>query len=59
MAVCDRLKQLMSRFLRAGPSLEAHRAKVAWEEVCRPKEEGWFGLKRVVEWNETAMLKHA
>jgi hypothetical protein len=31
---------------------------VAWEKLCCPKSEGGLRLKRLEEWNRTAMLKH-
>lgn len=41
-----------------GSSLDPHSAKVAWEEVCKPKAEGGLRIKRVQEWNDAATLKH-
>ncbi|KAI3472119.1 hypothetical protein Pfo_029607, partial [Paulownia fortunei] len=33
-------------------------AKVAWDTVCCPKNEGGLGLKLTHEWNKAAMVKH-
>ncbi|XP_071696401.1 uncharacterized protein [Rutidosis leptorrhynchoides] len=34
------------------------KAKVAWKNVCRPKDQGGLGLKSLREWNETLIVKH-
>jgi hypothetical protein len=33
-------------------------AKVAWDQVCLPKQEGGLGIKRIKEWSKIALLKH-
>ena len=33
-------------------------AKVAWEDVTLPLEEGGFGIKKLQDWNIAAMGKH-
>lgn len=47
----------MSRFLWTGSS-DPHNAKVAWDRVCKPKQQGGLGLKKVTEWNHVALMKH-
>ena len=56
--VCSKIKNLMSRFLWSGTSMESHKTKVAWREITRPKREGGLGLCRVSVWNKAALLKH-
>jgi hypothetical protein len=34
------------------------RAKVSWNMLCLPKEEGGLGIKKLEEWNHAAMMKH-
>lgn len=33
------------------------RAKVAWNEVNLPKEEGGLGMKKIKEWNKANFVK--
>ena len=40
-----------------GSKLSSTRAKVAWEHVYLPKNEGALGISRMEEWNRGAMLK--
>ena len=39
-------------------SLQNAKGKVAWDDLCYPKEEGGLGLKRLKPWNRAATLKH-
>ena len=32
-------------------------AKVIWEHICLPKEEGGLGIKSILQWKEAAILK--
>ena len=41
------VEQLMRRFLWKGPSLNKGGAKVAWEDVTLPLEEGGLGIKKL------------
>ncbi|XP_056163671.1 uncharacterized protein LOC130137005 [Syzygium oleosum] len=41
-----------------GPDLGMGGAKVAWNAVCLPKEEGGLGIRRLVEYNRAMTLKH-
>ena len=34
-------------FLWSGPVLSTHKTKVAWVDVCKPKDEGGLGLKNL------------
>lgn len=38
--------------------MRSYKAKVAWEEVCVPFEEGGLGIMRAKDWNRAAMLRH-
>ena len=49
---------LMRRFLWIGGTEKAHGAKVAWDNVCKPKDEGGLGIKRLVLLNQVLNLKY-
>ncbi|GJZ26652.1 RNA-directed DNA polymerase, eukaryota, reverse transcriptase zinc-binding domain protein [Tanacetum coccineum] len=34
------------------------KAKVAWKEVCKPKDQGGLGFKSLELWNKTLLVKH-
>ncbi|GKE53406.1 hypothetical protein Tco_1488562 [Tanacetum coccineum] len=38
--------------------LSRGKAKVAWKNMCRPKNEGGLGIKDLGQWNEVLMAKH-
>lgn len=40
----EEINSLCSAFLWSGPALSSHKAKVAWVDVCKPKDEGGLGL---------------
>ena len=52
------VEQLMRRFLWKGSSLNSGGAKVAWEDITLPQEEGGLGIKKLQEWNIAAMGTH-
>lgn len=51
------IMRISSAFLWSGPDLNPRKAKIKWEEVCKPKDEGGLGLKNLVEVNKVCMLK--
>ena len=52
------IEQIFSSFLWSGKMGNAHRAKVKWESMCLPKEEGGLGLRRVRDSNDASVMKH-
>ena len=48
---------LLKRFLWSGTDLKKFGAKVAWEDVCSPKE-GNLRIKNVYVWNKACMVRH-
>lgn len=43
----DTIESMCSAFLWSGSPTVTHKAKVAWEDVCYPKEDGGLGLRRL------------
>lgn len=53
----DEIESLCSSFLWSG-SQDCHRkAKVAWDDVCLPREEGGLGLRRLADISKVFALK--
>ena len=51
------VERLCSAFLWSGPELKTSKAKIRWEDVCLPKEEGGLGLRPLKEMNTVHSLK--
>ncbi|XP_048605009.1 uncharacterized protein LOC106417088 [Brassica napus] len=51
------VEQLCAAFLWSGPDLITSRAKVAWKEVCKQKDEGGLGIRDLKEVNLVCGLK--
>ncbi|GJR45577.1 hypothetical protein Tco_1313680 [Tanacetum coccineum] len=45
-------------FLWCQGELTKGKAKVSWDIVCKPKNQGGLGLKNMGVWNEVLMIKH-
>lgn len=56
--VIDEIEQLMRIFLWSGIDLKETGAKVAWKDVCCPREEGGWGFKCLNIRNLASMAKH-
>nr|GEY38434.1 RNA-directed DNA polymerase, eukaryota, reverse transcriptase zinc-binding domain protein [Tanacetum cinerariifolium] len=39
-------------------NLTKGKAKISWENICRPKDEAGLGLKNLQIWNEVLIMKH-
>ena len=48
----------MRAFLWKGVDLKNTGAKVERTEVCKPKDEGGLGIKRLKDWNAALLMKH-
>ena len=48
----------MTRFLLARAFLDRRKTRVGWDEVTRLKHERGLGLRRLIEYNKAATLKH-
>jgi len=51
------IDKLCSAFLWSGPELSTKKAKIAWDTICRPKQEGGLGLRSIKEANDVCCLK--
>ncbi|GJS26095.1 hypothetical protein Tco_0486715 [Tanacetum coccineum] len=52
------IEQLMRGFLWCHGEMKKGRAKVAWEVVCLPKNEGGLGVRRLDLFNKALMVPH-
>ncbi|KAK4384352.1 hypothetical protein Sango_3069400 [Sesamum angolense] len=56
LGVLKMLERKMRTFLWQGPSGEGQ-AKVAWDQICKPKAEGGLGLRSLIIMNQALILK--
>ncbi|KAH7836205.1 hypothetical protein Vadar_033678 [Vaccinium darrowii] len=56
--VIKEVEATLRSFLWFGPDLKKTGAKVSWEHLCCPKQEGGLGFKSIVVWNKAAIAKH-
>nr|GEW28659.1 RNA-directed DNA polymerase, eukaryota, reverse transcriptase zinc-binding domain protein [Tanacetum cinerariifolium] len=49
---------MLKGFLWCQGELAKGKAKVSWEAVCKPKNQGGLGIKDLGVWNEVLMVKH-
>ena len=54
--VLKRINQLCAAFYWNGNDTAAKGARVRWNDVCRPKNEGGLGLKDIISWNVACIL---
>ncbi|GKE08939.1 hypothetical protein Tco_1412490, partial [Tanacetum coccineum] len=52
------IERLLKGFLWCQGELTKGKAKVSWNSVCKPKEQGGLGLKNLRTWNEVLLMKH-
>ncbi|XP_028063697.1 uncharacterized protein LOC114266935 [Camellia sinensis] len=56
--VIREIKGILRAFSWSGTDLRKHSAKIAWDKICVPKNEGGLGLKSLEVWNMAAITKH-
>jgi hypothetical protein len=56
--VIKEVETILRAFLWSGLDLKKSGAKVSWEHLCSPKQEGGLGLKSIQIWNKAAVAKH-
>ncbi|GJY37828.1 hypothetical protein Tco_0424192 [Tanacetum coccineum] len=52
------IEQIMRGFLWCQGKMRSGKAKVAWEVVCLPKDEGGLGIRRLESFNKALMTTH-
>ncbi|GJY18410.1 hypothetical protein Tco_0389901 [Tanacetum coccineum] len=58
MGIINHIEQLMSGFLWCQGDMKRGKAKVLWEDVCLPKQEGGLGIRRLENFNVALMCTH-
>lgn len=58
LSISNEIEKLMRGFLWCQGELKQGKAKVGWETVCLPKDEGGLGVKSPANWNVALMAKH-
>lgn len=53
--VIKAVEQKLSSVLCNGSNTSASRAKVNWDMVCKPRDEGGLGLRKLEQWNKAAI----
>ncbi|GKF09163.1 RNA-directed DNA polymerase, eukaryota, reverse transcriptase zinc-binding domain protein, partial [Tanacetum coccineum] len=56
--VVNDIEKLFKRFIWNNGESCKGKAKVAWAEVCKPKDQGGLGFKSLELWNKTLLVKH-
>ena len=57
-AVINDINKLLKNFLWSQGETSKGKAKVAWENICKPKKQGGLGLKDIGVWNKAMITKH-
>ncbi|XP_030479064.1 uncharacterized protein LOC115696296 [Cannabis sativa] len=52
------IEAICRAYLWKGNQVSQGSGPIAWDHVCQPKAAGGIGLKRIAEWNITAMTKY-
>lgn len=58
MRVIKEIETIDRSFFWSGPDLKKSGAKISWEHLCSPHEEGGCGFKSLKIWNKAAVAKH-
>lgn len=53
----DTIESMCSVFLWSGSPTQTHKAKVCWEDVCCPKDEGGLGIRKLRDSSKPFALK--
>ncbi|GKD54771.1 RNA-directed DNA polymerase, eukaryota, reverse transcriptase zinc-binding domain protein [Tanacetum coccineum] len=56
--VINDINIIMKKFLWSQSDDSKGKTKVAWKNVCKPKNQGGLGLKDLTIWNHTLLVKH-
>ncbi|GJR80695.1 RNA-directed DNA polymerase, eukaryota, reverse transcriptase zinc-binding domain protein [Tanacetum coccineum] len=52
------INKILKGFLWCQGDLRKGRARISWDVICKPKDQGGLGLKNMYVWNEVLMIKH-
>jgi len=55
--VIREIEQLIRNFLWSGNEANSNKGKVAWCDICYPKEQGGLGIKPFYIWNQALVAK--
>ncbi|XP_052173286.1 uncharacterized protein LOC127788729 [Diospyros lotus] len=55
--VLKEVERVSCAFLWDGPELSPFKAKVAWADICFPKDQGGLGLRPLYTWNQALAAK--
>lgn len=58
VSVSNAIEKLIRDFIWGATNLVQRRSKVAWKDVCLPKEEGGLGIRPLRIWNKILMAYH-
>ncbi|XP_050222570.1 uncharacterized protein LOC126672659 [Mercurialis annua] len=58
LTVIREVERICRNFLWKGKTESSKGNMVAWDEVCKKKCEGGLGVKNMILWNRTAIMKH-
>lgn len=56
--VYKEVETILRAFFWSGPDLKKSGAKVSWDHMCSPRQEGGLGFKSMHTWNKAAISKH-
>ena len=56
--VVKEINKLLKGFLWCQGEITKGKAKISWENICKPKDQGGLGIKDLQTWNEVLILKH-
>ncbi|GJR65770.1 RNA-directed DNA polymerase, eukaryota, reverse transcriptase zinc-binding domain protein [Tanacetum coccineum] len=51
------IEKMLKGFLWCQGPMTSGKAKVAWKQVCMPKDQGGLGIKSLKNWNEVLLIK--
>ena len=56
--VIKEVNNVLRKYFWSGADLQSTGAKIAWDDICIPKDEGGLGSKEVGVWNRAVVAKH-
>ena len=56
--VVKEINKLLKSFMWCQGEISKGKAKISWENICKPKDQGGLGIKDLQTWNEVLILNH-